>query len=75
VTRFLPMVPLLALAMGLVACTEEIQTVSERQPDAKHWQGTGTNQVAPGWNAGDQESWNEQLRTRAQAQNEYTRIR
>jgi hypothetical protein len=31
--------------------------------------------VAPGWKAGDRTSLEQQLRSRAQPQNEYTRIR
>jgi hypothetical protein len=43
--------------------------------DAKAFSGT-TNPVyaANGWKAGDQTSWNEQMRRRAQGQNEYGRI-
>jgi len=73
--RLLSTAAALTLAAGLAGCTEDVQTVSERQPDGKAWTGTGTPYVAPGWNAGDQASWDEQMRTRAQAQNEYARIR
>ncbi len=34
---------------------------------------TPTRYAAPGWKGGDQASWEEQMRKRAQGQNEYTR--
>jgi hypothetical protein len=65
----------LALVAGLAACTEKPQTASSRRADTPASQGTGTAFVAPGWKAGDQTSWDEQLRTRAQrGQDEYSRV-
>ncbi|MBC7941511.1 MAG: hypothetical protein H7Z19_17455 [Chitinophagaceae bacterium] len=55
----------------LSACTETPQTL--RKTDAKAWDAAQNGFVAPGWKSGDQSSWEEQMRNRAQAQNEYTR--
>jgi hypothetical protein len=51
----------LALAVaGLSACGEKPQTTSKRKADVEPWMGVQT-------------SWDNQLRKRAQGQNEYTR--
>ena len=42
---------------------------------APSWQGPATAFTAPGWKVGDQGSWNQQMQTRAQGQNEFARIR
>jgi hypothetical protein len=64
----------LAVALaGLAACTEQPQTATQRKSDEKIWAGTDNAFAAPGWKSGDQASWEEQLRKRAQAQNEYGR--
>lgn len=68
-----------ALALGaaamLSACGEQPQ---ERSAGAKSgqpsWQGAGNPHVVEGWKPGDQASWEEQMRRRAQGQNEYSRI-
>ena len=62
-----------ALAAGLAACGEKPQTAGTKKSDAKAWGGAQNAYVAEGWKAGDQASWETQLRTRAQSQNEYTR--
>jgi hypothetical protein len=44
-------------------------------PQGKSWQAPeNSGYVAPGWTSGDERSWDEQLRRRAQNQNEYTRV-
>lgn len=63
------------LALGLSGCTEDPQTANPRKSDTHAWQGTRNAYVVPGWTAGDKASWDEQMRTRAQAQNEYARVR
>jgi len=64
----------LAALVGLAACTEKPQTLGSRKADTAASAGTGTAFVAPGWKVGDQTSWDEQLRARAQrGQNEYSR--
>lgn len=66
---------LLAAAALLSACTEKPQTAATRQADGKPWQGLAAGQSpGAGFQAGDQASWEEHLRTRTQrGQNEYTR--
>ena len=44
-----------------------------RKSDAKPWEPSQNAYVAEGWKAGDQASWEQQLRQRAQNQNEYAR--
>ena len=62
-----------ALAAALAACGEKPQTASTKKSDGKPWEGAQNSFVAQGWKAGDQGSWDAQMRTRAQGQNEYSR--
>jgi hypothetical protein len=65
-----------AAGLGLAACGERSTGgKTPRKADAKVWQGTDNAYVANGWKASDQAAWNEQMRSRAQAQNEYNRVR
>ncbi|HJW11327.1 MAG TPA: hypothetical protein VJ598_06060 [Albitalea sp.] len=64
-----------SLLAGLAACGERIQTATPRKADEKAWAGANEPFVAAGWKAGDKDGWEGQLRTRAQAQNEYNRVR
>ena len=73
--RLLPICCVLALAAALAACTEKPQTATKRKLDAKAWQGADDPYVAAGWKVGDQASWEEQMRARAQSQNEYAKVR
>ena len=62
------------LSFGLAGCAEKAQTASARKSDSKAWTGpAGGAYVAPGWKPGDQGSWEDQIRNRAQTQNEYSR--
>ena len=62
-----------AASVLLMACAEKPQTASARKPDVSPYAGnTGTHTVA-GWKAGDATSWEAQLKTRSQGQNEYSR--
>ena len=66
----------IALAMMAVAasgCSEKPQTASARKTDAKGWDLARSGSLASGWKGGDQAAWEQQLRTRAEAQNEYPR--
>ena len=45
----------------------------KKKPDAKAWEANSSPYVATGYKPGDQAAWEQQLRTRAQAQNEYAR--
>lgn len=65
---------LVALSLGLAACTEKPQTAGTRQVDTPAYLGAQDPYVAAGWKPGDPASWDQQLTTRAQSQNEYKRI-
>ena len=64
---------LLAAALLLSACAEKSQTAATKKLDTKPWEGAQPGYTAAGWKAGDQASWEEQMKTRSQGQNEYTR--
>ena len=64
---------LLATALLLSACAEQAQTAATRKFDTKPWEGAQPGYTAAGWKVGDQASWEEQLKTRSQGQNEYSR--
>jgi hypothetical protein len=63
------------LVGSLAACGEEPQTAkaAKRRSDVPAYQGAADGFVAPGWKPGDKASWEQQMRTRAMAQNEYAR--
>jgi hypothetical protein len=68
---------ILILALtALAACTEKPQALnsSGTKVDAPAFQGTGMAFSVPGWKAGDKASWEQQLKTRTQNQNDYTRV-
>jgi hypothetical protein len=68
---------LMGLAVGslmLAACAERQQTANPRRSDTVAWQGPESRYTAAGWKPGDRTSWEEQIRNRAQAQNEYRRV-
>ena len=68
---------LAVLVFALAACGEKPQTLDAdaKKVDAKAWEQSNSPFVAGGWKSGDKTSWDEQLRTRAQSQNEYVRTR
>jgi hypothetical protein len=60
-------------ALALAGC-ERPQTIEGgKKADAKAWEASNSPYMAGSWKAGDQASWDEQMRTRAQSQNEYLR--
>jgi outer membrane biogenesis lipoprotein LolB len=66
-------------ALALAGCGEREQTAGQggtKKSDAKVWQGAqSASYTASGWKAGDKDSWEAQMKTRAQqGQNEYTRV-
>jgi hypothetical protein len=66
-----------AAAMLLAACGEKSQDLRGASGvAAPAYGGTGVASfTAPGWKAGDAQSWSQELRARGQyGQNEYTRI-
>jgi len=68
----------IALAMMAVlasGCGEKPQTAgTTKKADAKAWAGSQSGYVVAGWQQGDKDSWEAQMRLRAQGQNEYSRI-
>jgi hypothetical protein len=71
-TRWIPL-GALAAVMLLSACAEKTQTAGTRKVDTAPWAGAQTAYAAPGWQAGNQASWEEQMKIRSQGQNEYPR--
>lgn len=67
----------LGVSLMLTACAEKPQTASGKKSDAQAFAGSSGNAAfnAPGWKAGDQAAWEQQIKARNQAQNEYTRTR
>jgi hypothetical protein len=63
-----------AVALGLAGCGKEPED-GARKADAKPWESPAQAHVDGAWKAGDKAAWEEQLRSRAQAQNEYLRTR
>jgi hypothetical protein len=66
------------VAVSLAACGEKPQTAGDahaKKADAKSWEGsTAAGYSADGWKAGDKDSWEAQMKARAQrGQNEYSR--
>jgi hypothetical protein len=63
-------------ALALMACSERDQSLtgSPVKSDGKSWQGAKNDFVAHGWTPGDKTSWEKQIRTRGQNQNEYIRM-
>jgi predicted small secreted protein len=71
--RIFSTLALSAAALLLVACGEQSRGVGQ---DAAPWTGTGAAAfTAPGWEPGNQASWEAHLKARMQfSQNDYTRI-
>ncbi|MFJ1299167.1 hypothetical protein ACILG0_04320 [Pseudomonadota bacterium AL_CKDN230030165-1A_HGKHYDSX7] len=67
---------LLAGVLALTACTEQPQKMQHTDAGGKPlYDGTGSNFMASGWKPGDKNSWQQELKTRAQrGQNEYTKV-
>ena len=62
------------LACSLTACEKQSES-RVRKSDVPAWQGSSgpSAYTANGWKAGDETSWDQQMRSRAQGQNEYSR--
>jgi len=64
-----------AAVLALAACSDAgNRAPGERSLDSKSSDAAQNAFVAPGWKSGDAASWEAQLRTRTQAQNEYARV-
>jgi hypothetical protein len=51
-----------------------VQTIpvgTAKKVDAQAWQNQDTRFLAPGWTPGDERSWDAQMASRAQGQNDY----
>ena len=55
------------------ACSEKPQSATHRKADEHAYEGTTDGYSVPGWKAGDAVSWEQQMKVRAQGQNEYSR--
>ncbi|MGV3743362.1 MAG: hypothetical protein ACO1NO_13740 [Burkholderiaceae bacterium] len=66
-----------ASILALTACGEPDQELSKDRylPDTHASQGPQGPYTAKGWTAGDKRSWENQLRTRGQYQNEYNKVK
>ena len=64
-----------ALVAGLAACGERSQELGAKhvRSDKPAFSGGDAQFTASGWNAGDRASWEQQIRSRGQGQNEYSR--
>jgi hypothetical protein len=67
-----------ALLLALVACGERAQTLdrSGKKVDEQAWAASARAEpafAAAGWKAGDKAAWEQQIRQRNQAQNDYAR--
>jgi hypothetical protein len=60
----------------LAACSEQPQELAggKVRPGAPDWQGPATPFTASGWKVGDEKSFDEHMKVRAQGQNEFVRI-
>jgi uncharacterized membrane protein (UPF0127 family) len=74
-TRIIVPAAVMAAIFSLTACTETPQTAATRKPDTKVWEVSNNAFAAPGWKSGDKVSWEEQMRSRAQAQDEYAKAK
>ena len=64
----------LSAVLLFAACSEKPQSATVRQADDKPWAGGSASFMASGYKAGaDQATWEQQLKSRAQGQNEYNR--
>ena len=65
----------LLVGLALAACTESPQVASSsaKKSDQPAWKGAADPYVAKGWTPGDKDSWQAQIRSRNQIQNEYSR--
>ena len=63
-----------ASALCLSACGDKPQSAGGVKGDVAPYQGVNNMYAAPGWKAGDKNSWEQALKVRTQnIQNEYTR--
>ena len=73
-----PAIAAIAVLLSLGACGERTQTLdnSGKKVDEQAWAASGRADpafAAAGWKAGDKSAWEQQIRQRNQAQNDYAR--
>ena len=73
--RFALLFVMIAATLGLNACGEKPQIVVAKKSDTQAWEASGSAFVASGWKEGDRTSWEEQLRSRAQSQDDYAKTK
>ncbi len=61
--------------MALTGCGDKPQGMGGVKSDTAPYQGTGMAYALPGWKAGDKTSWEQQLKTRAQAQDDHAKAK
>ena len=72
--RFGLIISSVAAAFCLSACGDKPQSAGGVKSDVAPYQGADNRFAAPGWKAGDKNSWEQALKVRTQSiQNEYTR--
>lgn len=60
-------------ALLVSACSERPQTATARKVDDKPWEAASTVYAASGYKASDRAAWEQQMKSRAQGQDEYGR--
>lgn len=75
-TRCVTIAAAVVAVLGLAACGDQPQTAKQsyKQADSKPWDGAEPAYTSKGWTVGDRASWESQMRTRNQQQNEYQRV-
>jgi hypothetical protein len=74
--RLLVLCTVTLATLGLNACGEKQQAATAtKKADSKVWEASENAHVLPGWKGGDRASWEEQMRNRAQAQNDYAKTK
>ncbi len=67
----------LVMSVAAAGCGDKPQEIGQssvKKLDSKAWDMAKSSSVVEGWKSGDQASWEEQMRKRAQGQNEKSRI-
>ena len=72
-TSRIAMIGLAAAGLVALAGCEKPQGMGGVKSDTPPYQGTGMAYTLPGWKPGDKTSWEQQLKTRAQVQNDHAK--
>ena len=73
--RILIAIAVAAVVLPLAACGEKPQTATPRKTDEKAWQGRDGAYTTAGYKPGDKAGFDDQMRSRAQSQNEYLKTK